>query len=100
MVSKTAADEDLLMHRNLPEIKFLTLLNSLLSFLLALFPGSPHMRTKNQKEKGEPGKIYHMRNVTGRGNLITSGRTNELAHTLWTEYTRSIVKALWLIERD
>ena len=94
MVSKTAADEDLLMHRNFPEIKFLIsllsfllalfpgFLISLLSFLLALFPGSPRTRTKNQKEKGEPGKIYHMRNVTGRGNLITSGQTNELAHTL------------------
>ena len=43
------------------------------------------MRTKNRKERGEPGKIYHVRNVIGRENLITSGRTNELAHAAWTE---------------
>ncbi len=34
------------------------------------------------KERGEPGKIYHVRNVTGRENLISHGGTNELAHTL------------------
>ena len=55
---------------------------------------------KNRKERGEPGKIYHVRNVIGRENLITSGRMNELTHGLWTEYTRSIVKALWLTEWD
>ena len=72
MVSKTAADEDYLKFaRN-------QVSNSLLPFLLASFPGSPCVRTKNQKEKGEPGKIYHMRNVIGRENLTTSGRTNEL----------------------
>ena len=37
----------------------------------------------NEKLKGKPGKIYHVRNVVGRENLITSGRTNELAHALW-----------------
>ena len=42
-------------------------------FVLASFPGSPRMRMKNQKERGEPGKIYHMRNVIGRKNLITCG---------------------------
>ena len=53
-------------------------------------------RTKNQKERGEPGKIYHVRNVIGRENLITCGRTNEsVAHALLTEYTRSVAKALW-----
>ena len=58
------------------------------------FPDSPHVQRKNQKEKGEPGKIYHVRNVihVGRENLIISGRMNELAHTLWTEYTHSIAK--------
>ena len=66
---------------------------------VALFPGSPHARTKNRKERGEPGKIYHVRNVIGRENLITCGRTNEFAHAL-TEYTRSVAKALWLTERD
>ena len=35
---------------------------------------------EKSKERGEPGKIYHMRNVMGRENLITCGRTNELAH--------------------
>ena len=34
-----------------------------------------------------------MRNVIGRENLITCGRTNELAHALLTEYTRSVMKA-------
>ena len=56
------------------------------------------MRTKNGKERGEPGKIYHVRNVIGRENLITCGRTNELTHALLTEYTRSVMKALWLTE--
>ena len=28
-----------------------------------------------------------MRNVIGRENLITCGRTNELAHAVWTEYS-------------
>ena len=64
------------------------------------FPGSPRERTKNQKEMGEPGKIYHVRNVIGRDNLITCGRTNKFAHALLTEYTRSVAKALWLTERD
>ena len=49
---------------------------------LASFTGSPHAQTKNRKERGEPGKIYHVRNITGREDVITSGRTNELAHTL------------------
>ena len=44
-------------------------------------------RTKNGKERGESGKIYHMKNVIGRENLITCGRTNKLAHALLTEYT-------------
>ena len=70
-----------------------------LYFLLVSFPGSPHARTKNQKERGEPGKIYHVRNVIGRENLITCGRMNEFAHVLLTEYTHSVVKALWLTER-
>ena len=44
-------------------------------------------RTKNGKERGEPGKIYHVKNVIGRENLITCGQTNKLAHALLTEYT-------------
>ena len=41
---------------------------------VATFPDCPHVQTKNQKEKGEPGKIYHVRNIihVGRENLITS----------------------------
>ena len=35
---------------------------------------------KNGKERGEPGKIYHMRNVIGRENLITCGQTNKFDH--------------------
>ena len=53
---------------------------------------------KIRKETGEPGKIYHVRNIIGRENLITSGRMNELAHALWTEYTCLVAKALWLTE--
>ena len=68
--------------------------------LLASFPGSPHTQMKNREERREPGKIYHVRNVISRENLIISGRTNELTHALWTEYTRSAAKALWLTERD
>ena len=29
------------------------------------------MQTKKEKKWGEPGKIYHARNVIGRENLIT-----------------------------
>ena len=47
---------------------------------LASFRGSPRARTEG---RGEPGKIYHVRNVIGGENLIMSGRTNELAHALW-----------------
>ena len=52
---------------------------------LASFPGSPRARTKNRKEGGEPDKIYHVRNVIGREDLITCGRTNKLAHAVWTD---------------
>ena len=39
---------------------------------LASFPGSPRTQTKNRTERGEPDKIYHVRNVihVGRDNLI------------------------------
>ena len=67
---------------------------------VASFAGSPRARTKNRKERGEPGKIYRVRNVIGRENLITCGQMNEFAHTLLTAYTRSVAKALWLPERD
>ena len=63
--------------------------------IVASFPGSSRARTKNRKERGEPGKIYHVRNVIGRENLITCGVTNELAHAVWTEYIRLVVLALW-----
>ena len=52
---------------------------------LASFPGSPRARMKNRKERGEPGKIYHVKNIIGRENLITCGHTNELAHAVWTD---------------
>ena len=54
---------------------------------LASFPGSPGARTKKSKKRGEPGRIYHVTNVIGRQNLITCGRTNELAHAVRTEYS-------------
>ena len=49
--------------------------------IIASFPGSPHARTKNGKERWESGKIYHVRNVTGREDLITRGRT-EAKHSV------------------
>ena len=55
---------------------------------------------ENWKKRGEPGKMYQVRNVIGRENLITNGQTNGLAHVFRTEYTRSVAKALWLIESD
>ena len=45
------------------------------------------LRTKNRRKGGEPGRIYHVRNVIGRENLITCGRTNELSHAVRTEYS-------------
>ena len=44
---------------------------------------SPHAN-KKLKGKGR-GKIYHVRNVIGRENLITCGQTNELAHAVRTD---------------
>ena len=29
---------------------------------LASYPGFPRVQTKNLKERGEPGKVYHVRN--------------------------------------
>lgn len=55
------------------------------SQILALFWSSPHMRMKIQEGKGEPGQIYHVRNVIGIENLITCGQMNKLVHTLLTE---------------
>ena len=45
---------------------------------------SPRTNEKS-KERGEPGRIYYVRNVVGRENLITCGRTNELAHAVRIE---------------
>ena len=52
-------------------------------YYLVLFPGSPARERKIERKGERPGKIYHVRNVIGREDLITSGRTNELAHALW-----------------
>ena len=46
---------------------------------------------KNGKDRGEPGKNLSRENVTGREDLITCGRTSELAHALLTRYTRQFV---------
>ena len=54
---------------------------------LASFPDFPRARTKNRRKGGEPGRIHHVRNVIGRENLITCGRTTELAHPVRTEYS-------------
>ena len=58
------------------------------------------MQTKYWKERGEPGKIFPVRNIIDRENLITCGRMNKVAHTLWTECTRLVAKALWLTVWD
>ena len=59
-------------------------------------PGLSRTRTKNRK-KGESLVKF----ITwGRDNLITCGQTKELAHALWTEYTRSVATALWPTEWD
>ena len=44
-------------------------------------------RANEKSKSGEPGNIYHVRNVIGRGNLITCGRTNELSHAVQIEYS-------------
>ena len=56
----------------------------------SLVPRLSRRVNEKSKERREPGKIYPVRNVIGGKNLITRGRTNELAHVLWTEYTRSV----------
>ena len=66
----------------------------------SLVPRLSSRANEKSKERGEPGKIYHVRNIIGRENLITCGRTKELAHALWTEYTRSVTIALWPTEWD
>ena len=53
----------------------------------SLVPRLSPCANEKSKERGEPGRIYHVRNVIGRENLITCGRTNELAHAVWTEYS-------------
>ena len=46
------------------------------------------------KERGEPGKIYYMRNASGRAEtLIKRGQVNELAYTLLTEWSSEHVLA-------
>ena len=56
------------------------------------------VQAKNRKERGEPGNIYHVRNMVGSKKLIWANE--RFAYALWTEYTRSGVKALWRTERD
>ena len=63
---------------------------------LASFPGSPHPWTKNW---GKPGRIYQTRNDKGRENLLHVGEWINLPTLCW-QYTRSVLKALWLTEWD
>ena len=58
-----------------------------LLLLTSLVPRLSPRANEKSKERGEPGRIYHVRNVIGRENLITCGQTNELAHAVWTEYS-------------
>ena len=53
----------------------------------SLVPRLSPCANEKSKERGEPGRIYYVRNVIGRENLITFGRTNELAHAVRTEYS-------------
>ena len=60
---------------------------------VALFPSSLCTQMKDRKEREEPSRIYHMRNVIGRENLITiSGRINKITVMLYS--THSVAKAL------
>ena len=60
---------------------------------IALFPGSPCTQMKDRKEREEPSRIYDMRNVIGRENLITiSGQINKITVMLYS--THSVAKAL------
>ena len=54
---------------------------------ISLVPRLSPRANEKSKERGKPGRIYHVRNVIGRENLITCGRTNELAHAGRTEYS-------------
>ena len=48
----------------------------------------PACEWKSKGKGREPCKIYHVRNVIGRENIITHGQTSELAHALRTKHTR------------
>ena len=63
------------------------LTTGLLPVSVSLVPRLSPRANEKSKERGEPGRIYHVRNVIGRENLITCGRTNELAHAVRTEYS-------------
>ena len=67
------------------------------SYILARVPRLSPCANEKSKERGEPGRIYHVTNVIGRENLITCGRTNDLA-TLYEQNT--VVIALWPTEWD
>ena len=48
---------------------------------VASFPGPTQLSiTCSAEKQGGPGKIYQVRNVIGRENLITCGQTKELSH--------------------
>ena len=65
----------------------MTVEQTTLCFFVSLVPRLSPRANEKSKERGEPGRIYHVRNVIGRENLITCGRTNELAHVVRTEYS-------------
>ena len=49
------------------------------------------MKTSKVKEESHKKFTYHGRNITGRENLITCERTNELTQTSLTEFIHSVV---------
>ena len=59
---------------------------------VASFPGPPHAQTKNRKERGDPGKIYYVRNVIGRE--LNYMWANEWTHPpCMDRYSRSVAIA-------
>ena len=71
--------------RNRYILSYIHIFIAVLRFCFSLVPRLSPRANKNQKEKREPGKIYHVRNVISRENLNTCGQTNKLAHAVWTD---------------
>ena len=62
---------------------------------LASFPGSLHTWAKNWKERGEPGKINHMRNIIAKENWLDVGKQMNLLTLYWQYNTCSVARKLY-----